>query len=300
MWITFGVLLIIILLYSVVNHFFNKVVKRRLYSIDMLYKNQIDRGLIDKEKYESLEKEHAELITKDGLKLQGIYIEAPQKTNKTVILVHGISVAHINAIKYMDIFYKRGWNVLTFDHRRHGSSEGKYSTYGYYEKEDLDLWIKWVLRRNGDDSIIGLHGESMGAATVLQYAAISSHVSFIIADCGYSNLKELLMYRIREDAHWTVTPIYYLTSLKAWIRAKFKFGDVSPIDDIKNSTIPTLFIHGSKDTFVPCYMSEKMYEEKKGKKKLYIAKGAAHAAAIEVDRKAYERVVNEFLDEIYN
>ena len=287
-----------IVLYFIVNDFFNKVVKRRTHLVEQLYKNQIDKGLIDKESYEGLNKENIELISKDGLKLKGIYIEAQSKTNKTVILVHGISVAFINSIKYMDIFYKRGWNILTFDHRRHGSSEGKYSTYGYYEKEDLDLWVNWLVKRNGENSIIGLHGESMGAATVLQYASINKYVSFIIADCGYSNLKELLQYRLKEDTHWILMPIYYLASFKALIRAKFKFGDVSPIDDIKDSPIPTLFIHGSEDTFVPCYMSEKMYEAKKANKKIYIAKGAAHAEAIEVDRVTYENVVNEFLDEV--
>ena len=199
----------------------------------------------------------------------------------------------------MDIFYKRGWNILTFDQRRHGSSEGKYSTYGYYEKEDLDLWVNWVVKRNGEKSIIGLHGESMGAATVLQYASISKYVRFIIADCGYSNLKELLCYRLKEDNHWALLPVYYLTSFKALIKAKFMFEDVSPIDDIKDSPIPTLFIHGSEDTFVPCYMSQKMYEAKKENKKLYITKGAVHAASIEVDRVAYENAVNEFLDEFF-
>lgn len=298
MWIIIIMLLLMIVLYLVVNNFFNKVVNRRTYSVDKLYKSQIDRGLIDKESYEALNKEEIELISKEGLSLKGIYIEAPRKTNKTVILVHGISVSHVNSIKYMNMFYRRGWNILTFDHRRHGNSEGKYSTYGYYEKEDLDLWVNWVVRRNGNNSVIGLHGESMGAATVLQYASISKYVSFIIADCGYSNLKELLKYRLKEDTHWLLMPMYYMASFKALVKAKFKFGDVRPIDDIKNSPIPTLFIHGSEDTFVPYYMSEKMYEAKKNNKKIYIAKGAAHAASIEVDREAYEKVVNEFLDEV--
>ncbi|WP_278319541.1 alpha/beta hydrolase [Clostridium tepidiprofundi] len=214
------------------------------------------------------------------------------------MIVHGITVGIPTSIKYMRMFLDRGWNVLMYNQRRHGASEGKYSTYGYYEKYDLDLWVNWVVNRNGEDGIIGLHGESMGAATVLQYADINKYVDFIIADCAYSDMNELMKFRIKEDIKLPAFPMLKFVELKSKRRARFSFKDVSPINSIKYNEIPVLFIHGKNDKFVPTYMSEKMYEVKKGMKRIYLADGAAHACSIEVDKQKYEEVVFEFINEV--
>lgn len=301
MWIYICLITIIIaiLTYGLVIHYFSQVVTRKLTNEEDMFREQIDRGLIDQRYYESLNKEEVYITSKDGLKLRGIYIESEKYSNKTMIFVHGITVGLIWSIKYIDMFIKRGWNVLIYDQRRHAMSEGKYSTYGYYEKEDLDLWVNWLIDKKGKEEIIGLHGESMGAATVLQYAAINKYVKFIIADCGFSDLRELLERKVRDDYHGLLYPIIKLSNLRAKRKAKFKFEWVSPIEVVKNAEIPMMFIHGDKDKFVPWDMSIKMYEAKiKGVKKLYIAEGAAHARSIEVDKDRYENEVMEFVNQV--
>ena len=68
---------------------------------------------------------------------------------------------------------------------------------------------------------------------------------------------------------------------------------------VEKSKIPIMFIHGDKDDFVPWDMSVKMYEAKEiGEKAMYIAKGAAHARAIEVDKSSYEKEVFKFVDKV--
>lgn len=56
-------------------------------------------------------------------------------------------------------------------------------------------------------------GESMGAATAMQLAAIDDRLMFCIEDCGFSNAYQLIKYRARLDhnllvAQWTFLPIY--------------------------------------------------------------------------------------------
>jgi fermentation-respiration switch protein FrsA (DUF1100 family) len=288
----------IVIMYYIVKHYLNLVVTRPVKDCEILYEKECARGLIDKVFYEGLKKEEVFLVTKDGLKLKGIYIEGDRSLGKTMVFVHGITVGTATSIKYTKMFIDRGYSILMYDQRRHGESEGKYSTFGYLEKQDLDLWIEWLIKRNGENEIIGLHGESMGAATVLQYAEVNKYVKFIIADCGYSDMNELMKFRMKEDTKYPTFPLINLASLRAKRIAKFSFSDVSPIEAIRNSDIPILFIHGKEDKFVPTFMSEKMCQAKnKGISKLYITEGAAHAESFAVDREKYEQVVLEFINE---
>lgn len=298
MWYILVLIIIIIIIYMITVFNFDLVVKRKVCDQNEIYENQIQRGLFNKEEYEKLKKENVEVTSKDGLRLRGVYIEGDKNLNRTMIFVHGITVGIPFSIKYIDMFIRRGWNVLMYDQRRHGMSEGKYSTYGFYEKDDLDLWVNWVYTRNGKNAVIGLHGESMGAATVLQYLPMNKFASFAIADCPYSDLNELLAYHMKHDYHLPSFPFVNLSSLMARKRAKFNFKDVSPINAVKNIELPVLFIHGSIDTFVPCYMSQDMYRTKKGEKKIYIADGAKHACSIEVNKNKYEEEVMKFINGI--
>ena len=291
------IVLVTLGIYFLTTYYFNQIITRKVADEESMLEDQVNRKLVDKEYYDNLHKEEVTLTSHDGLKLRGIFIDKGSKN--TIIFCHGITVGLIWSLKYIKIFEKRGWNILLYDHRRHGQSQGKYSTYGYLEKKDLDLWVNWVIDKKGKDSIIGLHGESMGAATTLQYLEINKYVKFIIADCAFSDLTELLSRKIKEDYNIILYPLLHLSNLLTKIKAKFYYQWVKPIESVKKSTIPVMFIHGNKDYFVPWDMSISMYNAKsKGIKRLYIAEGAAHARAIEVDKERYEKEVMLFVEEV--
>ena len=58
----------------------------------------------------------------------------PYDTKKWVIICHGVTENKVNSIKYANVFIKLGFNAVVYDHRRHGESGGKTSSYGHYEK----------------------------------------------------------------------------------------------------------------------------------------------------------------------
>ena len=63
---------------------------------------------------------------------------------------------------------------------------GKTTSYGYYEKHDLKSVVDWLKSRFGTNITLGIHGESMGAATLLQYAGlVEDGADFYIADCPF-------------------------------------------------------------------------------------------------------------------
>lgn len=299
MWIAVFILAIFIIIFvTLSNVTFSKLIIRKPLTTEEMYKFVYDKGEYDKEAFEALSKEEVSITTEDGLKLKGYYIEGNKEVNKTVILVHGVTVGIPWSLKYLDMFLKKGYSVLLYDQRRHGNSEGKFSTYGYKEKSDLKLWVSYIRGRNGKNHGIGLHGESMGAATVLQYGELDPKIDFIIADCSFSRLSDEIKYNMKK-VHVVSFPVFNLCDLKTRRLAKFKLRDINPIDAVSKTSTPIMFIHGSKDEFILPKMSCDMYKAKSGIKALYIAEGAVHACSIKVDKERYYEEVYKFLDKVY-
>lgn len=295
------VILIVLLTVSICfmgNNAFRNITKQRRLSLDECFDLLERDKLYSREEYDKLEKEELSVKTTDGLTLRGTYINKFKKGKKVIIIVHGYKAAFPWALQFLNMFLDEGFNVLLVDQRSHGRSEGEYATYGYCEKYDLDLWVNVIRRRIGEDAVIGLHGQSMGGGTVLEYAAINKYVNFIIADCPYSDVKKLMKHQIKKLNHLPVFPILNVANMKLKRKAKFSINDVSPINSIKDKDIPVFFIHGSKDNYVPTYMSEEMYNTKKGYKKLLIIEGAVHANAYGTNRELYEKEVKKFLAEV--
>lgn len=67
-----------------------------------------------------------------------------------MIIVHGYTVSLHASTQYIDMFRDAGFNILLIDQRRHGGSQGKYTTYGYYEKYDVQTWVNWILEHYGN------------------------------------------------------------------------------------------------------------------------------------------------------
>jgi hypothetical protein len=279
-------------------YFSQQVIKPKCFKYEETYKIEVDKGKIVEEKFNSLKREEIKIKSPYGYELNTMYFEVPN-SNKAVIICHGITYTLYGSVKYMDIFLKRGISVLIYDHRNHGLSGGKNTTFGHYEKYDLKAVTDWLFTRLGDGGKVGIMGESMGAATVLLNSEIDDRVSFYIADCSYSSMSDILKYRMRKDFHIYPFLLYYSASLITKIRAGIFFREVSPIKAVKNVETPIFFIHGKNDDYVPYQMSIDMYNAKKnGFKKIYLAPNAGHAEAYWNNRDEYDRLVGEFLEQI--
>ena len=211
------------------------------------------------------------------------------------ILCHGFSTGKYRSLIYAEIFLKLGFKVLIYDHRNHGLSGKAFTSMGYYEKYDLMKLVDWCYDTYGSNCKIITHGESMGAATALLHLGIDKRVVCTIADCAYSDLKELLIHQIQ---HYYHIPRFLISleNLITYIRAGFWYGQVSPIDVVRRVDTPILFIHGKRDKYVPTEMSKKMYNIKKDKKALYLVARATHAQSCMTNRREYEKIVGEFIN----
>ncbi len=103
----------------------------------------------------------------------------------------------MGSIKYVNIFRGRGFTSSCTITGITAKSGGDNVTFGVYEKHDMKTVMDWALTKAGPGSIVGIHGESMGAGIALEYAAMDDRAAFVIADCPYSDLTELLASGLR-------------------------------------------------------------------------------------------------------
>ncbi|QUH27168.1 alpha/beta hydrolase [Serpentinicella alkaliphila] len=254
---------------------------------------EIKLGRINEEDFNSIEKEEVIIKSPFNYSLFGLFFN--NNSNKTVIICHGISLNLYSSIKYLPLYYIKGFNVLVYDHRNHGKSGGKTTTYGYYEKYDLKACVDWVKGRYGPDALIGIHGESMGAATVIQYAALEDVAAFYVVDCPYSDLKSELVIRSWEDYMLPKFPIINICNLINKVVTGVFFEQVSPINEISKIKTPMLFIHGALDKYVPTEMTIDLFNKKNGLKELYIAPNSGHVESYSNNKDEYNLILDKFL-----
>lgn len=256
-------------------------------------------GIWDQKYIDSLNIEDVEISSIDNLKLKGHIIENHKDSNKYVILVHGYSAHYSLHMPFIKVFSDEGFNVLLVEERAHGASEGKFATYGYMESKDLDSWIDFLEKRRGEELFIGLHGQSMGAATSMICGANNDKVKFVVEDCGYSSAKEQFRYEFSRTKFANFALVYWFLDLKCKYKCGFKLEMADPKREILKSKVPILFIHGTTDKKVPCYMCIDMFETRKGSKdKMLIVEGADHLQAYMKEPENYTRILHEFLEEI--
>jgi dipeptidyl aminopeptidase/acylaminoacyl peptidase len=184
--------------------------------------------------------------TADGLTLRGWYIPAAQTGAKTVILLHGYPADKGNILPAL-AFLHEDFNLLLFDFRYLGQSEGSYSTAGAKEVEDLLAAIRFLKRRGGKE--VGIWGFSMGAAVALMAIEKAPEIKAVISESSYASLAQMAfeLFRIPLLKY----PIAYLVGFWTKVFLGIDLREVSPARSVRNATIPILLIHSSADTVIP-------------------------------------------------
>ncbi|MEH7222857.1 alpha/beta hydrolase [Bacillus sp. JJ1566] len=275
-------------------------------NIVMFMKKKTDNEILEREtkegrltldEVESLNKEDVSIQSKFGYTIKGWLVKGTDK-KRFIIISHGVTQNKLNSIKYMRLFLERDWNVLLYDHRRHGETGGKTTSYGHYEKFDLESVVSWVKEKYGDDINIGIHGESMGAVTTLLYAGmIEDGANFYIVDCPFSDFEAQLKYLLKVDYKIPAPLVLPFANVFLKLRDGYSIKDVSPVSVIQNIKNPVLFIHSAKDDYILPEMTMELYKMKEGPKQMLIAEKGKHAYSFADNKEAYEKVIDDFLEQ---
>ena len=236
------------------------------------------------------------LQSPNGYPVRGTFYQPLQTTN-TIIICHGVTENKINSMKYIRMYEKLGFNTVVFDHRRHGESGGKTTSYGHYEKRDLRAVVEAVRKEIGEQAILGIHGESMGAATTLLYAGtVHDDADFYISDCSFSDFSLMLRKIVKDTISINLHLAVSLSNFVIKMRDGYTFKEVRPIDAVKHIEKPVLFIHSKPDEFIPCEMSSALYEAKtNGVREIVLFEKGAHAQSFNEAPTLYAETVEKFI-----
>ncbi len=236
----------------------------------------------------------------DGIKLNGIYIAAPQPAGRTALVVHGYGGNARNMLRIGRMFVEDlGYNVLLPNLRALGASHGEIIGFGWLDRKDMLLWIQRVLQQQGPDEQIVLYGNSMGGATVMMTSGekLPRNVKAVIEDCGYTDAGTQIRHQLKSMSLPLSGLLEKSLSLVCKVRAGYFLGEASAVKQLRKTTLPMLFIHGEQDDFVPFEMVYTLYDAANGPKQIYTVPGAEHVASYQTDPAAYRSHIQAFLQQ---
>lgn len=254
------------------------------------------------------DKHPMDIVTVDGLQLHGMYIVNPNATTingraKVAIISHGHICNHIHSIKYSIPFYNNGYNLVIYDQRYFGKSQGDICTLGYMETKDLCVIIDKTLEIFGSDAYIALHGESMGATTVVNTLHHrQDKVSFAVADCGYSRATTQYAECAWNEGHFPAYPAIWFCRMMLHAQNNVNLSDIAPIVGLDKVNTPICFIHGKNDKLVLPHHAVDMFNKAGNKQynRLHLIDNAVHARSHLLDKVAYNKLVTDYIQLIEN
>lgn len=233
----------------------------------------------------------------DGLQLFGRFFPCGN-SKKTVICFHGYTSEGLNDYSTLARFYlDNGYNLMIVDQRAHGKSEGTYIGFGCLDRFDAKIWIDYIVDRLGEDCSILLHGDSMGAATVLMTTGLKlpKQVKAAVSDCAFTSAWDVFCAVLKNMYHLPPFPIMQIANQMVKKRAGYELDECNAKREVAKAEIPILFIHGKDDSFVPCSMVHELYENCQSPKKLVVIDGAGHVESCYKNPESYEEAIRSFI-----
>lgn len=225
-----------------------------------------------------LDYEVISLTTGEGLKLHGWFIpsEAPRFT---VLFCHGNGGNIGHRIEKIKMFNELDLNVLIFDYRGYGMSEGSPSEKGLYH--DAELFYDYLVKEKGIsyEKIIS-YGESLGGAVVIELA-MRREMGAIIIESSFTSVGEMAK---------RVVPF-----LPAFVYNS-RFDSINKISHI---SCPKLFFHSADDEIVPFEQGMKLFEAATGPKEIVRIQGG-HNDGFMVSKHLFISKIDSFLSSLSN
>ena len=160
-----------------------------------------------------------------------VHPHSAEKADKTLILLHGYPADKGNILPAL-AFLHADFNLLLFDFRYLGESEGSYSTAGAKEVEDFLAAIRFLKRRGIKE--VGVWGFSMGGAVGLMAIDKAPEIKAVVSESSYASLAEMALQLFRMPL--LNYPMAYLIGFWANLFLGIDVRDVSPAESIRNTT----------------------------------------------------------------
>lgn len=194
--------------------------------------------------------------------------------------------------------FQAHYNLLLFDFRAHGESEGRMTSFGWREQGDLEGALAFLGKQPEiPPRPYGVFGISMGGAVALMVSAKDERIGAVVVDSVHANLEESLghhirlLYRLPEIPFLFFISSAYRTWFGVWPR------HMSPLHTIRHtSPRPVMLIAGDNDPRIPVKQTRRLFEAASKPKELWLVQGAGHLEALSREPETYRSRLTVFFD----
>lgn len=235
----------------------------------------------------NIEYREIELTTEDGVKLSAWY--TPPQNGAVILVAHGH--ADRRAEDFYLLFASHGYGVIAWDFRAHGTSEGDFSTIGYYEVYDVKAALDFALAQPEIEHIGGWGG-SMGAVTMIRAAAQYPQIEAVVADSPFASLEDAIHLRVPYPILQPL--IQFIAENETGLSADL----VRPVDEIAQiSPRPVFIIQGMGDTAIPLDSGQRLFNAAGEPKEFWTEADVPHMNMFAYFETRYTNRVIKFFNE---
>jgi fermentation-respiration switch protein FrsA (DUF1100 family) len=221
--------------------------------------------------------ETVRLTTTDGIRLHGWFIPAVTPRG-TLLFSHGNAGNVSHRLDSVRLFHSLNLNVLIYDYRGYGESEGKPSEEGTYR----DVQAAWNYLRGhcsmAPEAII-IFGRSLGAAVAADLASQVSAAG-VILESAFTSIPDM------------AASLYPWMPVRLLVR--FHYDNLAKIRRI---TSPLLVAHSREDEIIPYAQGVRLFAQA-SEPKQFLELHGGHSDGYQVSRKLYTTTMRQFLDDI--
>ncbi len=219
---------------------------------------------------------HREIMIPSGeVMLRGWLFPGRLPRRGLIVYLHGLGDNRQSGVGVAQRYGQLGWDVLTYDQRAHGESEGAACTYGYFEKYDLGRALDVL----GASRAVVM-GSSLGGSVALQAAAVDPRIVAVIAQSPFADLERIA----RERAPFFASEDQIRSAMRLAEReAGFHIAGVSPLRDAAKIQVPVLLLHGQKDDVTRPVHSQQLAAALPGPHELMLLPAADHDSVLKYE-----------------
>jgi fermentation-respiration switch protein FrsA (DUF1100 family) len=240
--------------------------------------------------------EAVEFRSGNELRLHGWYIPC-QDSTKTIIVCSGANGSLDADVHVAPWLHAAGFNVLLFNWRAHGDSEGEVVTLGFNERYDLIAAVQLAKSKGAER--VGVLGFSMGGTVAIATAAVYGDIDAIAADSPFVYVLSavaggLIERGLPEGLSFLLARLFVIT---ACLRTRLNLFDIDLVRWVQQvAPRPLLLIFGEQDVIVSQSEVDLIYARAGEPKEVWRVPEAAHRTIQVCRPEEYRQRILEFFE----
>ena len=232
----------------------------------------------------------------DNIVLRGWFIAGQR--DSVIIFVHGgynnRIDDNVDTLSLARDLVNKGYNLLLFDLRGRGESEGEGSTFSNNER-DIGGAVDYLESRGFPLKDVYIIGFCSGAAMVCIFAS-QNNVGALVMDGCFAHAHDVFVRRIALEGIPEFIVRFFRPGISLMISIIYDYEPVNPTDVVADVTCPILFIHEENDGFITREEMHNLFRVSGNPaNEFWEVRDAAHSQGYRTSPAAYIEKVDLFL-----